>query len=332
MSEVLVKAADPQYLVCGSFKDFEELSEATKGWDLDFRQLDAGASPGDVVQLAEPQTALARIRLNRRYLQRGSSPPGIRTFALLEEGVSDIRWCRRDVSGSALMTFHPGGDFDGVSQPGFEVYTLSFSEERLAETATTLELPEIHDLIGDSEKMTRCERSALQDLRRAVRLLCKAVEGGLSTLGAPWLRRQLEFEIPARILRALASSRAEAPRPPSRLRDLALRRAVSFIEANSHTPLAVRDVGRAAGVSWRTLDYAFRAHFGVTPKAYLKAIRLNAVRRELRCAEPPRLVTDVANRWGFWHMGQFAADYRRLFGELPSQTSARSRSRRTLPA
>jgi AraC family ethanolamine operon transcriptional activator len=165
-----------------------------------------------------------------------------------------------------------------------------------------------------------------------VRLLCKAVEGGLSTLGAPWLRRQLEFEISARILRALASSRPEAPRPPSRLRDLALRRAVSFIEANSHKPLAVRDVVRAAEVSWRTLDYAFRAHFGATPKAYLKAIRLNAVRRELRCPELPTLVTDVANRWGFWHMGQFAADYRRLFGELPSQTSARSRSRRALPA
>jgi len=28
----------------------------------------------------------------------------------------------------------------------------------------------------------------------------------------------------------------------------------------------------------------------------------------------------VANAWGFWHMGQFARDYRRLFGELPSDT------------
>ena len=29
---------------------------------------------------------------------------------------------------------------------------------------------------------------------------------------------------------------------------------------------------------------------------------------------------DSANNWGFWHMGQFAKDYRRLFGELPSKT------------
>ena len=115
------------------------------------------------------------------------------------------------------------------------------------------------------------------------------------------------------MLRALASSRVEAPSPPSRVRDLGLKRALSFIEKNANKPLPVRDVCRAAGVSWRTLDYAFREEFGVTPKSYLKAIQLNGVRRELRRTELA-VISDVANRWGFWHMGQFAADYRRLFG------------------
>jgi AraC-like DNA-binding protein len=31
-------------------------------------------------------------------------------------------------------------------------------------------------------------------------------------------------------------------------------------------------------------------------------------------------VNEIAARWGFDHAGNFAADYRRLFGELPSQT------------
>ncbi len=209
-----------------------------------------------------------------------------------------------------------------MSQPGFDVYTLSFSEERLAETAATLGLPEIPDLIGDAEKKTPCDRSAMWDLRNEVRLLSSELVGRPSTLGASSLSEELEFEIPARLLRALASSRVETPRPPSRVRDLALKRGRSFIEENTNKPLTVRDLCRAAGASWRTLDYAFREHFGVTPKAYLKAIRLNGVRRELRSAEAPVVIAEVANRWGFWHMGQFAADYRRLFGELPSQTRA----------
>jgi AraC-like DNA-binding protein len=86
----------------------------------------------------------------------------------------------------------------------------------------------------------------------------------------------------------------------------------------------VGDLCRETGASERTLEYAFREHFGVTPKAYLQAVRLHQVRGELRAANPAfARVSDVANRWGFWHMGQFAADYRKMFGELPSQTLKR---------
>ena len=53
-------------------------------------------------------------------------------------------------------------------------------------------------------------------------------------------------------------------------------------------------------------------------------MRLRGVRIELRqsCSRRTR-VADVAAQWGFWHMGQFAADYRRRFGELPSETLRR---------
>jgi AraC family ethanolamine operon transcriptional activator len=55
--------------------------------------------------------------------------------------------------------------------------------------------------------------------------------------------------------------------------------------------------------------------------AYFKAGRLNAVRQELKAAAADTAtVHEIAQRWGFWHTGEFAAAYRRLFGELPSQT------------
>jgi len=40
-------------------------------------------------------------------------------------------------------------------------------------------------------------------------------------------------------------------------------------------------------------------------------------------------IADVANKWGFWHLGQFAKDYRSWFGELPSE--AYERRHRTNP-
>jgi len=41
-------------------------------------------------------------------------------------------------------------------------------------------------------------------------------------------------------------------------------------------------------------------------------------------AGPEAGVAEIANAWGFWHMGQFARDYRFMFGELPSETLGRN--------
>jgi len=62
--------------------------------------------------------------------------------------------------------------------------------------------------------------------------------------------------------------------------------------------------------------------------APFKALKLNAVyealNSQLRASAPSgATVQEVAGQWGFTHTGNFAADYRHLFGELPSETSAR---------
>ena len=81
----------------------------------------------------------------------------------------------------------------------------------------------------------------------------------------------------------------------------------------------------AAEVSERTLQYAFVERFGVTPKRYVQAHRMHAVRNRLKSHSSADYVSDIANHFGFWHMGQFAKDYRRQFGELPSETLTRAR-------
>ena len=106
---------------------------------------------------------------------------------------------------------------------------------------------------------------------------------------------------------------------PGRARENALYRALDLITENVETPLKVSDLCREAGASERSLQYAFQEHFGLSPRRFMNAYRLLLVREKLLAADPSReTVGDLACSVGYWHAGQFAADYRRLFGELPS--------------
>ena len=131
------------------------------------------------------------------------------------------------------------------------------------------------------------------------------------------------------LLKTLASSHLRTRRPLSGKGEFAIKKVSDYIaefEKEIHDPITVSDLCKIIGVSERTLQYAFLEQFGISPKTYLQARRLNAVRKELRIADPSSLnVNEVAHRWGFWHMGQFAADYKNLFGELPSETLQKQR-------
>ena len=89
-------------------------------------------------------------------------------------------------------------------------------------------------------------------------------------------------------------------------------------------PLYVTDLCEAAGVSERTLQYAFKQVMGMTPVTYLTRLRLHRVRQALRAATPrSTTVTREALRWGFWHFGDFSRSYKKCFGESPSDTLRR---------
>jgi AraC family ethanolamine operon transcriptional activator len=100
-----------------------------------------------------------------------------------------------------------------------------------------------------------------------------------------------------------------------------LRRVRDYLQAHTDRCVTVHELCEQLGASPRALQDCFHKYVGLSPKAYLKALKLNEARRELRRADSPLgSVSDVAVRYGFWHLSQFAADYRWLFGELPSET------------
>jgi len=97
--------------------------------------------------------------------------------------------------------------------------------------------------------------------------------------------------------------------------------AVELMRADLAYPWTVAELAAAVAVSARGLHEGFRRSLDATPMAYLRRLRLEKVREELVVASPGSTsVTEIAARWGFAHLGRFAAAYRREYGERPSDT------------
>jgi AraC-like DNA-binding protein len=123
----------------------------------------------------------------------------------------------------------------------------------------------------------------------------------------------------------LTAFRHETGRPAERLpgpgRTATLRRAMAFIEEFAGHDIGAADIAAGAHVTLRAVQHAFQRHLGTTPTAYLRQVRLDRARQELRAASPAHAtVTEIASRWGFPSPSRFTAHYRAAYGELPRDT------------
>ena len=128
------------------------------------------------------------------------------------------------------------------------------------------------------------------------------------------------------LLGTLLVAAADPENPESAKRSCsppAIRRAEDYLMDHLSGAISVADVAMAAGVSARTLSREFRRHRGTTVKEFARERRLEAANRALLAAESGETnVTQVALEFGFDQLGRFSADYKRAFGEFPSETLA----------
>ena len=170
---------------------------------------------------------------------------------------------------------------------------------------------------GYGRGLAQYVRSAMSDLDQTTPLMNPITTG----LFEQFVMVGLLLTHPHNYSEALSrSARPIAPRD--------VRRAIDYIEANLDAPIVLADIVAASGIAGRTLSQHFRRFRETTPMRYLRNARLTRVREALERAEPEESVVSIAIYWGFEHLGRFAAEYRKRFGETPSQTLGRRRPAR----
>ncbi len=293
-------------------------------WNLDFHQL-SKPSPDHtnnfVKQIQVGNILYAHTYGNCFARHEGESPRDMRTFYLPHPDCTDFRMFSHLIDQPKLIVSGRDQEIHTLVKPGYKISGFSIPDAILDDYCET------HFGYGADKILTPWTRvialppetySHLIDLVRQLWRLAQ------TTAHLPYRYKPLlsfESQLLEQLLSGFSRTVSTAKEPDTAQRNRILKRTLEFAGEHEHDPLSVQDLAMAANTSERTLRRLFEREFGLSPKKYLFGQRMYGAHRQLWRSSPSETrIIDVANAWGFWHMGQFARDYRSFFGELPSET------------
>lgn len=296
-----------QLVLDKKYDDLDMLIEEAHDWDIDFRQMSTGGFCGRLIQSISPQVLISHARFDSKLHQEGSTPPGYRTFVVPCGDSVNFWWLGHNVTGCDMLVFPESRELECASNDSFEIFTISIEDSYLEALLQAMHLPRF-------KANTHVIRLALKTAT-AIRHRAMQVLRTHSTADSHALA---EMIVSSRRLKQQPANTGK-----KRMRDQAITLIQDHLHDMPDTDLNISDMCRLANVSERTLQYAFKERYSVSPNDFVKMWRLNTARR-LLLETRNTTISKVAEYLNFHHPSQFAADYRKLFGELPSQTLART--------
>lgn len=307
--------------------DADEHAACLSNWHQRYDQLSPGSFCGVFEEFCFDHVQLFREGLNQAVHQSGGPWPGSRTFAVpvLIEGSG---WFGGEpYDADSMLTLGADDELDFRTPRRLEILAATVDADMLAMYALQVDHRDVlAELEGRALAPTTPEKIAV--LRELLATMMASLQATPQLLRHAQMRKAMEQALLNSLLDSLCPTEAQrsAALPSSRTRQLVVARARDYMQEHIDEPISVADLCVQLRVSRRTLQYSFQDVLDLNPVKFLRTLRLNAVRRALKQlpAGSRSTVADVASRWGFWHLSHFAAEYKALFDELPSETMRRA--------
>ena len=272
------------------------------------------------MQFGDDEVQIADCWLDQSMYQQGEARPDSYTFAIPHSQGVAFTWRKTSCPENGIAIFPEDNQLEAVSPAGFHVLTVTVSEQYLDNFCQRAGFPEPKKFMRRGQ-ISLCEWSKINQIRTVVEPLCNHLGANPALVNKSSLRGSFKSEILFPIVQTLLPGVEHLVADDKSRKTKAVKRALDYIAAYPQAPCTMVELCGVTGVSERTLRYGFQDLLSVSPKKYILYQKLHQVRRNLIKEEGAcKPIADIANYYGFWHLGQFAADYRKLFGELPSKT------------
>ncbi|HQU49646.1 MAG TPA: helix-turn-helix domain-containing protein [Casimicrobiaceae bacterium] len=310
----------PWSITHATSSDVDEQAANLRGWDQVYEQLSPGRFVGSLHEIRFPGVQLFRETTNQAVHEAGAPRGGSRAIGVPMRLAGASRFRGAAVDADALITLGSADELDFYAPRGFDIVALVVDEHSLERHAREVEHRDLAPAFAGNGVL-RPGVSRRDEFGRLLTSVLQSAEVNPSAFRYRQSQRVLEQSMLGAVVAAVVDDAAPRPADARERRQHIVDAAKNHMRSRIAEPITVADLCRELGVSRRTLQYSFQEVLGIKPVWFLRAMRLNGVRRELRGGAPGAgTVQDTAARWGFWHLGHFVTEYKQMFGELPSQT------------
>ena len=269
-----------------------------------------------------PRTAFFSLKLPsaRVVVPDGSGFVGVTIISSGQMRTASPRHGSQWETGTAHVINHDEYIYDFTSDENLESIALCFQKSLLQEYAQKFHGRDDARLERDAADLI-LDSSAGACFTRYAKFVWEELNRGGEFLRSPLATEEIEDSLWALLLSAVHGERRENSQRSSGGYATYVTPAEEYIVGHLEDSIRVADIAAHVGVSVPTLNRAFQKCHAMGPKAFVKQRRLEKARADLLRADSQQTtVTSIASRYGFWHLGQFAADYKRAFHESPSDT------------
>ena len=304
--------------------DVEDYTLQLADWELEYDQLDRGPFVGELFDVRLGGMQLFAESTSRCLQQRGTLMPSTVSLAAMLAGQGDmlVNGVRPGPNGLAVVH---DGRLELTSPAECRLMGVMADEQLLQGAAI--------DLLGHPLKFSRglvtgvfADAQRVAQFVAAMQLGVMVAKANPQSFDDPLARAEVRDAILVQMVHVLDHFEQADEAGRSSQRKRLVDRACALMLARPDEASSLDDICHEVGASVRKLNYCFQDVVGMSPTRYIRTLRLNSARRELRRSGDAAVsVYDVASRWGFWHFGRFSCEYKRQFCESPSQSLKRAR-------
>jgi AraC family ethanolamine operon transcriptional activator len=306
--------------------DADEFGELMCDWDIDLRQLQPSTFSATILAVPLGAALICSGHYSQPLLQRVGAPDDCLSITRPGRGSGPVLIQGHEVQPEEVFVTGSGADCETLTRGA--LFPTAFSIKLDYLQAQTHWLSESWLLSSKSVQLHTPGAAWASNFLDTVEWFMNAVALYPDSTARADVRDSLLDTLLARInTLGAADSPISEDRETRSARRLAVQRARDYIHKNLTEPMRLSDLCKHARTQARSLEYGFHEVVGVSPIAYIRASRLHRARRLLRStAVRTRSISEIALDCGFWHLSQFAVDYKRLFAESPSVTFRRTQA------